>query len=516
MTMNERLEKLKHLSPEKRTLILQRLRENGVRAEQSQRIPKRSVQNVAPLSFAQQRLWFLEQLQPNSCAYILSVAVRLVGSLHITALQQSMSEIVQRHTILRTVFITENGQPIQAIASEPPPLLSIVDLRGLTNTEQAAEIQRLTAVAALQPFDLTKGPLWRGTVLQLGTAEHVLLFAMHHIVSDGWSMGILIREVAALYNAFTQGNPSPLPNLPIQYADFAVWQRQWLQGAILESHLNYWLQQLDRPCPPLALPTKRPQTAQSSQSAKQSFTLSQDLTEAIVLLSRQEGVTLFMTLLAAFQASLYGYTDTADIRVGSPIANRNRVELEDLIGFFVNTLVLRIDLSGNPSVRELLARSRQVTLDAYAHQDVPFEKLVEELQPERSLNQHPLYQVWFVLQNAPVPPLELPGLVLHPLEMDSHQARHDLLLAIWETETGLEGSFEYRTDRFEAATIERLSRYFATCLQVAVAHLDLRLNELIDTLAAIDQQQQHRRNEALHASDQQKLKLTTRKAIRSV
>ncbi|MBW4556597.1 MAG: amino acid adenylation domain-containing protein [Trichormus sp. ATA11-4-KO1] len=469
-----------------------------------------------PLSFAQQRLWFLDQLEPNNSAYNIFHAVRIQGSLNIVALKQSFQEIVQRHEALRTSFQTIDGQPIQVIAPILNLSIPVIDLSECSLLEQELEIHQLATQEAQQPFDLTQCPLLRVTLVQLHAQEYIILLTIHHIVSDAWSMGILVEELAALYPVFCTGKPLQLAELPIQYADFAVWQRQWFQKDVLQTQLAYWKQQLGSTCPRLALPKPSLRaTVETNQGAKQSFTLSPEISEAINLLSREKGVTLFMTLLAAFQVLLYCFTGTQDIRIGSPIANRNRVEIEKLIGFFVNTLVLRIDLSGNPSFSELLVRSRQVTLEAYAHQYLPFEKLVEELQPQRNLNHHPLYQAWFVLQNTPMPPLELPNLTLTSFEVDSNPVRHDLLLEIWPSPEGLKGRFEYKTDLFDKASISRLIKYLNTLLSHVVAHPNTTLNELATMIAQIDREQQKLQKQELQATEHQKLKMIKRKTIRN-
>jgi amino acid adenylation domain-containing protein/non-ribosomal peptide synthase protein (TIGR01720 family) len=431
------------------------------------------------LSFAQARLWFLEQLEPGSSAYNIPAAVRLTGSLHVAVLEQSLNEIVQRHEVLRTTFATVSGEPTQVIAPVLALTVPRVDLRNLPEAQQEAQVERLATEEAQQPFDLAKGPLLRATLLHLGEAEHVLLLTMHHIVSDGWSMGVLIRELAALYEAFSTGKPSPLPELPIQYADFAHWQRQWLQGEVLAAQLSYWEQQLTGAPALLELPTDRPRPAvQTFRGATQFLALPEPLSQKLKTLSQRSGVTLFMTLLAAFQTLLYRYTGQEDICIGSPIANRNRSETEELIGFFVNTLVLRADMSENPTFQELLGRVREVTLGAYAHQDLPFEQLVEALQPERNLSHQPLFQVMFALQNAPMPALELPNLTLSSLEIESGTAKFDLTLSMEDTEQGLVGSLEYNTDLFHGTTISRMLGHFQTLLEGIVAEPDQRLSDL--------------------------------------
>ena len=357
--------------------------------------------------------------------------------------------------------------------------LPIVDLRELPETERETEVQRLVTTEAQRPFDLAEGPLVRATVLRLGENEHVGLLTMHHIVSDGWSTGILIREMAILYEAFCSGRPTTLPELPIQYADFAHWQRQWLEGEVLETQLTYWKKQLGGAPPLLELPTDhtRP-TVQTFRGAHQSLPLPKNISAGLKALSRQQGVTLFMTLLAAFKILLHSYTSQDDIIIGTPIANRNRLEIEGLIGFFVNTLVLRTDLSGDPDFRELLRRVREVCLGAYAHQDLPFERLVEELHLARNLSRNPLFQVMFVLQNARLDTLELPGLTLNPLEVDSGTTHFDLTLHIADNEHELIATLAYNTDLFETASIARMLRHYEMLLETVCASPDRRLSEL--------------------------------------
>jgi amino acid adenylation domain-containing protein/thioester reductase-like protein len=476
--MSDFHQRIAALSPEKRELLLQLMQKKS-NVTQTTIKPQSRASNTFPLSYAQQRLWFLNQFEANSSVYNLSFPVRLTGSLNVTVFEQSLKEIVRRHEALRTTFVTVEGQPVQAIAPTVTLALPVVDLQELSEVEREAKVLKLANEEAQQPFDLTQGPLLRTTLLELGEMEHVMLFTMHHIVSDGWSMGVLIRELAALYKAFNSGQPSPLPELPIQYADFAVWQQQWLQGEVLNAQLNYWRQQLGSPPPVVRLPTDRPRPAvETFRGATKSFSLPTNLTEEIKSLSRHEGVTLFMTLLAAFKTLLYRYTEQGDILVGSPIANRNRAEIEGLIGFFVNTLVLHTYLGDNPSFRELLGRVREVTVGAYAHQDIPFEYLVEQLQPERSLSHHPLFQVAFALQNTPTEKLELPGLTLKELNVETKTAKFDLTLFMKETSSGLMGSIEYNTNLFDAATIARMVIHFCTLLSSIVANPGQRISDL--------------------------------------
>ncbi|MEG4485051.1 amino acid adenylation domain-containing protein [Microcoleus sp. D2_18a_B4] len=438
-----------------------------------------SRQEELPLSFAQQRLWFLDQLQPGNPAYNIPAAVRLKGALNVAVLEQTFQEIIKRHEALRTTFNSVEGRPAQVIISSFNFTLPIVNLRELSQAEREAEAMRLAAEEARQPFDLTKWPLLRVTLLHLDETEYLLLLTVHHIVADGWSMGVLVREVAALYEAFCSGKPSPLPELAVQYADYAVWQINWLQGEVLEAKLADWKQQLGQILPPLQLPAKQPRSAVSSNQAEiQTFQLDLQLSEALNALSRQQNVTLFMTLLAALQTLLYRYTNQEDIVVGTDLANRTQVETEALIGFFVNILVLRTDMRGNPTFRQLLDRVREVTLKAYTHQDLPFDKLVEELRPDRSLSQTPLFQVLFVMQNAPMPTLEMAGLTLMPVAIDSGTAKFDLALFVSETETGIVGSWKYNSDLFDRDTIAQMSNRFETLLGSIVAQPDSRLNTL--------------------------------------
>ncbi|MBW4477607.1 MAG: amino acid adenylation domain-containing protein [Tolypothrix brevis GSE-NOS-MK-07-07A] len=432
-----------------------------------------------PLSFAQQRLWFLAQLEPDSPFYNIPAAVRLQGQLNVEALQESFNEIVNRHEALRTNFQTREGQAVAVISQEKPITLSILDISNLEANQQQAEIKQQAAQAAQQPFDISSDHLLRVKLLRLSEQEHIVLLTMHHIVSDGWSIGVLVEELATLYQAFCQGQFSPLPTLPIQYVDFAGWQRQWLQGQVLENQISYWLKQLENAPKVLELPTDYPRPAiQTYRGATYSFELSKELSASLNKLSQQQGSTLFMTLLASFQILLWRYTGQQDIVVGSPIANRNRAEIEGLIGFFVNTLVLRTSLVGNPRFEELLKRVREVALGAYAHQDLPFELLVEQMQPQRSLSHAPLFQVMFVLQNAPMSGLELPGLTLTQLESDSGSAQFDLTLYMTETESGLVGSFEYNTDLFAQSSIQRMVGHLQTLLEAIVANPQRRLSDL--------------------------------------
>ena len=380
-----------------------------------------------PLSFAQQRLWFLDQLEPGSALYNMPLPVRLKGQLDVEALKHTLSEIVRRHEVLRTTFASKDGRAVQVISPAAPIHMEIIDLSASSAVEREEQVEQLAAREHQVPFDLAREWSFRTKLLRLSAEEHIVLFTLHHVVSDAWTIGVLIQEVAALYEAFRLGQPSPLVDLPIQYADFAAWQREWLQGETLEKQLNYWREQLLGAPTVLELPADRPRPAiQTVQGKTLSHILPKPLSEALKELSRQHETTLFMTLLAALSILLSRYSGQDDIVVGTTIANRNRLETERLIGFFVNTLVLRIDLSGSPTYVELLQRVREVALGAYAHQDLPFEKLVEELQPERDLSRSPLTQIVFTVQNAPFGTLELPGLSLDFLEAKSLTSKFDI------------------------------------------------------------------------------------------
>ncbi|HLM54814.1 MAG TPA: amino acid adenylation domain-containing protein [Pyrinomonadaceae bacterium] len=432
-----------------------------------------------PLSFAQQRLWFIDRLALDSPFYNIPEALRLSGRLDVDALERSFDEVVRRHEALRTSFTTDGGRPVQ-IVNEPAPLgLEVTDLSGLPEAMREREAVRLAVEEAHRTFDLTRAPLMRARLLRLGAREHVLLITTHHIVSDGWSVGVFLSDLSALYAAHLRGEPSPLEELPVQYADFAVWQREWLQGEVLEGQLRYWRRQLGGELPILNLPTDRPRPAVLSYAgADRHFELPEELTERLKALSRREGVTLYMTLLAAFNALLQRYTGQEDIVIGAPIAGRTRREVEGLVGFFVNTLALRTDLSGRPSFRELLGRVRAATLGAYAHQELPFERLVEELQPGRDLSRNPLFQVMFSLQNAPLEEFTLPGLRVSPVEIGNDVTRFDLEFHLWEGGGAITGSLIYSTELFDAATVEQMLVHFRNLLEGVVADPDTRLPDL--------------------------------------
>ena len=434
---------------------------------------------TAPLSFAQQRLWFLDQYEPDNVLYNLPDAIRLRGALDVTALEQSLNEIMDRHEALRTTFKVVHDHPVQVVNAAQDFRLTVIELREASPENKEASALRLATEEAQKPFNLAEGPLLRVRLLCLADEDHVLLVTMHHIISDGWSLKVLIRELGELYEAHANKREASLPALPIQYADFAIWQRSWLQGERLEQQLSYWRTQLADAPPLLELPTDRPRpTFKTFHGADVQLSFAKDLSEKITRLSRREGATLFMTLLAAFSALLYRYSGQDDILVGTPIANRNRVETENLIGFFVNTLILRTRFTEQITFRELLGQVRETALDAYAHQDLPFEKLVEELQPERTLSHAPIFQVMFHLQNAVTESLNLTGLSMDQLEVETNTAKFDLSLSIAESEDGLTGTLNYNTDLFDAVTIKLMARHFERLLEAAVANPDEQISRL--------------------------------------
>jgi amino acid adenylation domain-containing protein len=454
------------LSDAKRALLERRL--SGTVANERQRIPRRAPTGPPPLSFAQQRLWFLDQLAPGNPFYNVDYNVRLRLVLDVPALERAVNAIVERHEALRTTFAVENGHPVQVVAPPTPLPLPVMDLRAMPTTEREAEAVRLATEEALRPFDLRAGPLVRTMLLRLELADHVLLVTMHHIVSDGWSMEVFVRELGILYQDFALGRPPSLRELSIQYGDFSAWQRQWLSGARLETQLDYWRRQLAE-LPQLELPTDRPRSAaQSFEGASVRVAFPPDVSERLREIGRSARVTPFMTLLALYSVLLARYAGQEEIVVGCPTANRGRRELEPLIGFFVNTLVMRIDLGGDPDFLELLRRVRETALGAYSHEDVPFEMLVEELQPERDLSRNPLFQVTFQLfsaheAGAPPPPDTHPG-----LDVRRSSSLFDLRLDLWETTDGLRGRLEYATDLFDAETAAAVVRHLET-LAAAIA-----------------------------------------------
>ena len=452
------------LSPAKRALLVQR----------------------NPLSFAQERLWFLDQLAPGSGAYSIPLAVRLDGPLDLAALAHSLNAIVARHAVLRSTFPSIEGQPVQLVAPTLRLPLPLLDLSDVPAPERAAAAERLMRAAVRQPFDLAHGPLLRACLLRQHAAAHMLLLTMHHIVADGWSIDLLLRELTVLYPAFAAHQPAALPELPIQYADYAAWQRDWLRGegdhaagSPLQTQLAYWRRQLAGAPSLLALPTDHPRASvQTFHGASERLQLPSALSAALRALSQRSGATLFMTMLAAFETLLYRASGQDDILVGAPISTRTSAELEGLIGCFVNTLVLRADLSGNPPFDALAKRVRSTCLDAYAHQDLPFEQLVAALQPQRSLSASPLFQVVLLLQHAPPVVATQAGLTLRPLVVEPEAAEFDLVLMLQESLPGIGAALKYRSDLFDATTISRLLRQFQTLLERIAADATARIGAL--------------------------------------
>ncbi|QRK08315.1 amino acid adenylation domain-containing protein [Archangium violaceum] len=430
-----------------------------------------------PLSFSQQGLWLIDRLEGGNATYNLPSAVRLRGPLQVDVLERCLTEIVRRHESLRTVFPMVEGAARQVIAPPTPVHLPVVELRALPESEREAEAERLAAAEAQRPFDLARGPLLRLTLLRLEERSHLLLVTMHHIISDAWSLGLFLRELISLYEAFSAGKPSPLPEQGLHYADFAAWQRQHLEGPVLESQLGYWKQQLAGVPPQLSLMTDRPRPpVQSFRGATHRFQFDAGLARGLKAVGQQAGATLYMVLLGAFSTLLYRLSGQEDIPIGSPFASRKRRETESIIGFFVNTLVMRARMEGDPTFTELLGRVRQVCLDAFAHQDVPFEKVVEALQPARGLSHSPLFQAMFVMHNAPGGPLPMADLTATPLEQESGTSKFDLTLTLEDKEQGLKGSIEYSTDLFDAATISRMEGQLRLLLEGIVANPQERLS----------------------------------------
>jgi amino acid adenylation domain-containing protein len=466
-------EQLSSLSPsEKRERLARLLRQRG--QQQSRQFQ---------LSFTQQRLWLLNEMEGgDTIAYNIPIGLRLQGKLDVTILERSFGEITRRHDALRTTFQMnpQSGVPEQLIHSWQPFHLPVAEVSGNDEAEQEQHLRSLAGEESQRPFNLRTGPLMRALLLRRAADQHVLVITMHHIVSDGWSVGLIINELATLYEAYSQGRPSPLAVLPIQYVDFAHWQREWMTSEVLAQQLGYWREQLKGPVPVLELPTRGPRpSAYSTRGAVRVWRMARDLSDGAKALSQREGVTLFMTLMAAFKVLLYRYTGETDMLVGTPIAGRNRREVEGLIGVFINTLVLRTDLSGEPTFRELLARVKEVALGAYANQDVPFEKLVEELQPGRDMSRSPLFQVMFVLQNAPMPAFKKGDLVMSPVVIEGVTSKFDMTLSLMEEEDGIIlGWLECNTDLFDEPMMQRLIGHYETVLRGIIADPGERLSRL--------------------------------------
>jgi len=467
--------RLAKLSPEKHDALMNLLQHKGITDSQLPIIARRLTSNKFPLSSTQLWLWSLQQLAPNSSVYNLPAVVRLKGSLNVAALEQSLSEIVLRHEILRTAFPSIEGQPVQVISQNVALKLQVLDLRELSELEREGEAQRLALEQLEQPFDLEQGPLWRFKILHLTQEEYILCLSIHHIICDGKSLSTFFQELGVLYQAFSTNQPSPLPELSIQYADFACWQQQWLQSKELESQLAYWQQQLGGSVPALELPIDRPRpTVHTYQGSRQSLVFSENLTNHLKILSLQEEVTLFMTLLTGFKTLLYCYTQQEDILLCSPVTGRNRSETEALIGYFNNILPMRTDLSGNPSFRELIGRVRQTALEAYQNQNVPLQKLVEL----PNLIRAPLSRGMFALHHITSQPLELPGSIVSLLDIHNRTANFDLSMLVEEKQGTLTAILEYKTALFEKTTITQILENFQTLLESLVANPEQRLLDL--------------------------------------
>jgi non-ribosomal peptide synthetase component F len=485
--MSELNQRITELSPEKQALLMKRLQQKQAMKAKAEIIAPRPEREVYPLSSAQQRMWFLDQLEPGSPLYHIPAALRLRGTLNVEALVHSLTEIISRHETLRAFFTLEKGYPVQQVALPAAFQLPMTNLSELAAGECGKRIEQLAQEEARQSFNLACGPLMRARLLRVSEVEHILLLTLHHIAADGWSVGVLIQEVAALYDSFVRQQPSPLSPLRVQYADFAAWQAARRNSEPINAQLAYWKEQLKNPAT-LELPTDRQRPAvMRSHGAHYSFHLSPEISLALEKFSHSENATLYMTLLAAFNVLLHRYSHQEDLCIGSPVASRNRAEIEGLIGLFVNTLVMRTDLSGNPTFRELLCRVRQTALDAYAHQDVPFEMIVDAVQPQREMSRTPLFQVMFDLQPSTQTLLQLPGLSVELMEIENGTAKFDLMMMV-EQGAQLKVTLEYNTDLFKAATIERMGGHFQRLLASIAAEPETRVGEF-DLLTKREKQQ---------------------------
>ncbi|HYG65538.1 MAG TPA: amino acid adenylation domain-containing protein, partial [Thermoanaerobaculia bacterium] len=478
MNQEELARRIAELPLEKRALLFQQLQKQKAHEEPEQ--PRIARVNRSPgmfrLSFAQQRLWFLQQYEPDSPEYNIPQGFRLVGPLDVEALRRTLDAIVARHEALRTTFQAVDGEPMQIIEERLVVDLPVTDLSGSPDAE--AEAMEAAAADSRQPFDLRMGPVFRPLLFKVGADEHLFFFNVHHVVYDGWSRGVFLGELRAIYEAFAAGEPSPLPELEVQYLDFGLWQREWLQGDVLEAQLSYWRDRLAG-TPHLDLVTDRPRPALRTYNGDTApVRLPRETTGALTRLAQREGGTLFVALLAAFKSLLHHYTGQEDLALGTLIANRTRPEIEKLIGLFANSLALRTDLSGDPSFRELVRRERETALGAYAHQDLPFEKLVDELHPERDLARTPVFQVLLILLNVPGKALELPGLQIRQVPVDSRTSKFEMTLYMVEGENGLDGYLEYNTDLFDLSTIERFLGHFRAVAEGVAADPDRPLSEL--------------------------------------
>ena len=487
--MSESSHGKRNWSPDKHELFALLLKKKGLRIPPDETIPRNEESGPTKASFAQQRIWFLDQLEGGLPVYNVPGAYRLRGHLNVEALQQGLVELVQRHDSLRTTFEMQNDELVQIVRSNPNVNHTLVDLQHLPANQREAEVLRQASEEARKPFDLTVGPLLRVCLYQLGVEDYLLLIVVHHSISDAWSLSVLFGELSSLYEANVTGKPTDLPKLSRQYTDFAAWQRKRLRGDVLQAKLDYWTEHLSGASDALELPTDHPRSPlQSLTGAKASLPIPKETCEGLKALSDREGVTLFMTLLTVYKILLHRYTMQDDIVIGAPIANRTRPEMEGMIGCFVNTLVLRTSLSGNPTFRELLGRVRKTALKAYEHQDLPFEKLVEAVQPQRTLNRNPIFQVMFQLVNTPQVVMTLPDVEASAVEIDSGTSRFEFSLSMIEDKNGLCANVEYCSDYFEPATIQRMLRHFEHLLQVVVA----RPSDRIEALEILPDEERHR------------------------
>jgi acyl carrier protein len=436
-----------------------------------------------PLSFAQERLWFLDQLEPGGVAYNMPGGIRIKGELDVCALERTVYEIIRRHEVLRTTFGMKDGEAVQVVHKESLTKVEVKDLCGLEQEEQEKEVRRFGEEEGRQPFDLEKGPLLRVKLLKVGRTEHVLLFTMHHIVSDGWSMGIIIKEFVSLYEAYAGGKESPLKELEVQYGDYAVWQREWLKEGELEKQMGYWRKQLEGVSGALELPTDRPRPAVlSTAGSTELVQIGQSTSKGLKSLCLAESTTLFIVLSSAFKLLLYRLTGQHDLVVGTPVANRSSIEIEQLIGFFVNVLPLRTKISPAATFLNLIRSERITVLEAFSRQAIPFEKIVREVQPERSAIDQPLFQAMFTFQNMPKPPLQLRHLTISPLEIQHPFARFDLTLSMDDNNEGLAAAVTYKTALFNETTIQEMLAQFVSVLDTVVENPNIRVETLVALL----------------------------------
>jgi Condensation domain len=477
--MPKTTDRLANLSPAKRALLEQRLLKKSAGAPPIPGIRRRQTDDPSPLSFAQQRLWFLDQLEPGNSTYNAAIGLRLRGPLREDAVRAALQTIVARHEVLRTVYLAPDGNPFQKVLNDFQVELRAIDLRNLPEGAREAGAKILVTKEVRRPFNLTRDLMLRPTLLRIAETDHLLLLTTHHIASDGWSKGVIYSEFERLYNAALSGDPAALPDLPVQFADFALFQRRRLEGAELDKQVAFWTRHLSGAPQVLELQTDRPRPpVQTFRGEHLPVSFPGALYDGLKGLGRRAGTTPYMTLLAAFNALLAAYTRQENILVGSPMAGRNHVETEGLIGFFVNTLVLRTDLAGNPTFVELLGRVKEATLAAFAHQDLPFEKVVEALRPRRDPSRNPLFQVNFRVQTALTPPPRLAGLEVEHFDFDPRVSRFDFAAEFWATPDLFGGYFEYNTDLFEPETIRQMAANFETLLNAAVADPDIRLDGL--------------------------------------